>query len=352
MAQRFDAGGRRLRGKPLPIRELVDVTASYSGSPVVAASRDGILVQRELRAVNTRVEILGRDGRRLQTLGLPESLYLSPRFSPDGRHIVFSASRLGANKTSLWVADLTRGVSTRFTFDSMFDTDGTWTRDGRRVIYGSDRTGGRKLYWRTADGSGPEELLADVPDLFNDPSDVTADGRRVVYRSLSGETGEDIWIASLDGAGEPQPLIRTRFNELDAAFSPDGRWITYRCDESGRPEIYALSYPDLGRKTRVSTDGAAPVVNGAATWVRWRRDGRELYFIGGDGQTIMAADVAPGETFDSGHPRPLLRLPHGFADADISPDGEMIAVSVPTGLQGRSSINVVMNWAGELEDER
>jgi Tol biopolymer transport system component len=352
VAQRFDAVARQLRGTPLPIRELVDATASYSGSPVVAVSRTGILVQRELRSTNTRVDILDRDGRRQQTLALPESQYLAPRFSPDGRHMVLSASRLGAGSVSLWMADLERGISTRFTFDSTFDTDGTWTRDGRRVIYGSDRTGGRKLYWRRADGSGPEELLADVPNLFNDPNDVSADDRRVVYRSLSGETGEDLWIAPLDGVGKPEPFIRTRFNELDAAISPDGRWIAYRSDESGRPEVYAQSFPALDQKSRVSTDGGAPLINSAATWIRWRRDGRELYFIGGDGRTIMAADLDPGATFISGPPRPLLRLPFGFTDADISPDGARIAVSMPTGAQGRSAINVVMNWTRELESAR
>ena len=349
VAQRFDPAALRLQGTPLPIRELVDATASYSGSPVVAVSRTGILAQRELRSTNTRVDILDREGRRQMTLPLPDSQYLAPRFSPDGRHMVLSGSRLGAGSVSLWMVDLERGISTRFTFDSTFDTDGTWTRDGRRVIYGSDRTGGRKLFWRRADGSGPEELLADVPNLFNDPNDVSVDDRRVVYRSLSGETGEDLWIAPLDGVGKPEPLIRTRFNELDAAISPDGRWLAYRSDESGRPEVYAQSFPALDQKTRVSTDGGAPLVNGSATWIRWRRDGRELYFIGGDGRTIMAADVAPGVTFDSGPPRPLLRLPHGFTDADISPDGSRIAVSMPLGAQGRSAINIVVNWARELE---
>jgi Tol biopolymer transport system component len=352
VAQRYRAGADKPEGAPLPIRELLDVTASYSGSPGVSASGNGVMIQNEQRANTTRIDILDRTGRRLRTVPLPQGAFVSLRFSPDGRHLTFSSARGGGEAVSLMVADLDRGISTRFTFDSMFDNAPTWTRDGRRIIYGSDRADGRNLYWRRSDSSGPEELVADVPGLFNDPNDVTADGRQVLYRSLNGETGEDIWLAALDGSGESRPLLNSRFNELDAAVSPDGRWLAYRSDESGRPEVYVQSFPGLEQKVRVSTDGAAPEINAEATWIRWRRDGREIAFIGGDGRTIMVADVETGDEFRTGPPRALLRLPHGFLDADISPDGEQVAVTMPTGVQGRSVINVVVNWERELGDQR
>jgi len=352
VVQRYRAGADKPEGAPQPIRELLDVTASYSGSPGVSVSGNGIMIQNERRANTTRIDILDRTGRRLRTLPLPQGVFLTPRFSPDGRQITFSSARGGGEAISLMVADLDRGISTRFTFDSMFDNAPVWTPDGRRIIYGSDRAGGRDLYWRRSDGSGPEELVADVPGLFNDPNDVTADGRQVLYRSLSGETGEDIWVASLDGSGEARPLLNSRFNELDASMSPNGQWLAYRSDESGRPEIYVQSFPGLERKVRLSTDGGAPEINAEATWIRWRRDGSEIAFIGGDGRTIMVADVETGGDFRAGPPRPLLRLPHGFLDADISPDGGQIAVTMPTGEQGRSVINVVVNWERELADGR
>jgi serine/threonine protein kinase len=349
LAQPFDAGGPRLTGTPQPIRDLVDATASYSGSPVVMASRGGVLVQRELRSTDTRVEFLGRSGQALGALSLPPGTYTTPRFSPDGSRLVFNNAKLGTSVAPLVMADAARNISSRFTVDGTFDTDGVWTPDGRRVVYGSDRSGGRSLYVKNADGSGGEDLLADVPNLFNDPTDITPDGRTIIYRSLSGETSEDIWTVPMDGRGEPKPLIQTRFNEIDAVVSPDGRWIAYRSDESGRFEIYVQSFPSLDRKYRVSEEGANPIVYTLASWARWRNDGRELYFIGGDGQTIMVSATECGEAFRFETPRPLLRLPHGFVDADISPDGQRIAVCMPIGMQGRSVINVVMNWEAEIE---
>ncbi len=349
LAQPFDARRAQLTGTPQPIRDLVDATASYSGSPVVMTSRDGVLVQRELRSTDTRVEFLDRSGKALGSLSLPDGTYNTPRFSPDGSRIVFNYTKLGMSVTPLVMANAARNISSRFTVDGTFDTDGVWTPDSKRVVYGSDRTGGRNIYAKNADGSGAEEFVADVPNLFNDPTDITPDGRTVVYRSLSGETNEDIWTVPIDGSGEPKPLLQTRFNEMDAVVSPDGRWIAYRSDESGRFEIYVQSFPTLDRKFRVSDSGANPVTNTPASWVRWRRDGRELYFIGGDGQTIMVSATECGETLGIETPRPLLRLPHGFVDADISPDGQRIAVCMPTGVQGRSVINVVMNWEAEIE---
>ncbi|MBI5835788.1 MAG: serine/threonine-protein kinase [Candidatus Eisenbacteria bacterium] len=352
VAQRFDGRSRRLRGSPQPVRGLVDASGSYSGSPVVMASRAGVLVQRDVRSANDRVDLLDISGKALSTLALPENYYSTPRFSPDGTKLVLNSSHVGSNVSPLWMVDLRRGISSRFTFEGTFDSDGAWTPDGGRVIYGSARRKGREIYWRKADASGPEVRLAEVPNLFNDPSTVSPDGRFVVYRSLSGETGEDLWMLATDGKTPPAPLIRTRFNELDADISPDGRWIAYRSDESGRLEIYVASFPGLAEKTRVSNDGAAPVLNSTATWVRWRRDGRALHFIGGDGQTIMQADVEPGAAFRAAAPRPLLRLPRGFVDADISPDGRQVVVCMPTGVEGRGAINLVMNWVRELEPGR
>jgi Tol biopolymer transport system component len=349
LAQAFDAGELRLDGTPHPIRDLVDATASYSGSPVLMTSRDGVLVQRELRSTDTRVEFLDRAGQARGALALPPGTYTSPRFSPDGSRLIFNFNKLGLSVSPLVMADAARNISSRFTVDGTFDTDGVWTSDGRRVFYGSDRGGGRSLYAKNADGSGAETLVADVPNLFNDPTDITPDGRTIIYRSLSGETSEDIWTVPVDGRGEPKPLIQTRFNEMDAVVSPDGRWIAYRSDESGRFEIYVQSFPSLDRKYRVSDAGANPLVNTTASWARWRSDGRELYFIGGDGQTIMVSATECGEAFGFETPRPLLRLPRGFVDADISPDGQRIAVCMPTGVQGRSVINVVMNWEQEIE---
>jgi hypothetical protein len=252
VAQPFDARARRVTGPAQPVRDLADVSASYSGSPVVTVSDAGALLQREPVRIDARIDVLDRAGRRLSTLDLPPGAYSGLRLSPDGSRLVMTRTRRGEPSVPLWLVDVVRGTSTRFTFDGRFEASPIWTPDGKRVIYGSDRSGGRDLYTRRADGAGGEDLLADVPNLFNDPRGVDPAGRTLVYRSLSGTTNEDIWTLALTGEPVARPLLATRFNELDPALSPDGRWIAYRSDESGRFEIYVQPFPAVDRKVRVS----------------------------------------------------------------------------------------------------
>jgi hypothetical protein len=152
----------------------------------------------------------------------------------------------------------------------------------------------------------------------------------------------------LVGERKPQPLIVTQFNELDPALSPDGRWLAYRSDASGRFEIHVQSFPAPARTLQVSTAGATPTANGSLSRCCWRRDGRELYFVGGDGQTLMAAPVVPGTELRIGIPHPLFRLPQGTIGVDLSGDGQRVIVCVPAGARGRSVLNLLMNWEQEL----
>jgi eukaryotic-like serine/threonine-protein kinase len=350
VAQPFDDASRKPSGNPQPIRDLYDVSGSYSGSPAVSASATGVLVQRDLPSIDERVEVIDRTGRPTGSLpGLPSGSFSDLRVSPDGSRVVLTYSKRGVSGTYIMMTDPARGIAARFSFDGQNDLSTVWTPDGRRVIYGSDRTGGRNLYWKRGDGSGGEELLADVPNLFNDPNDVSPDGRTLLYRSLSGETGEDLWTVSLDGNHQASPLLHSRFNELDGVFSPDGRWIAYRSDESGRFEIYAQSFPALDQKTRVSVDGTLNSANSRVSITRWRKDGREILFLAQDGQTIMSAAVTSLEPLVIATPKPLLRLPRGFLDVEISPDAQKFYVTMPNGTSGRSVINLVMNWAGEVK---
>ncbi|HET9233065.1 MAG TPA: hypothetical protein VFP10_02865, partial [Candidatus Eisenbacteria bacterium] len=276
VGQRFDPRSMRTSGNPLPIRDLVDVTGSYSGSPAVSASTGGVLVQRELASIDERIDVLDRTGKALGNLpGLPAGSFLDLRVSPDQSHIVFQHWKRGQSNGNLIMANPARGMASRFTFEAQLDLSPAWTPDSRRVIYGSDRTGGRNIYWKNADGSGGEILLADVPNLFNDPLQVSPDGRTLLYRSLSGETGEDLWTLTLVGDPNPTPLLHTRFNEMHGALSPDGHWIVYQSDESGRFELYTQSFPALDRRARISVDGTLNSMSSRIAFVNWRDDGRE-----------------------------------------------------------------------------
>jgi Tol biopolymer transport system component len=353
VAQSFDPKSGKVSGNSQPIRDLVDVAGQYSGSPVVAASATGVLAQRQLLAIDQRVDVLDRSGKVLGSLpGLPSGVFGDLSVSPDGSRIVFSYSQLGSPGAHLLLAEPARSMAARFTFDGRLDVHPVWMPDGHRVIYGSDRVGGRNLYWKQADGSGGEEVLADVPNLFNDPDAVSPDGKTLVYRSLSGETSEDLWTVSLQGDPNPTPLLHSRFNELDAALSPDGRWIAYRSDESGRFEVYAQTFPSLDRKVRISVEGTVNSPNVGVMFLRWRQDGREILFMASDGRTIMTAAVTSQDPLSVSSPRPLVRLPAAFVDVDASRDAERFYVIIPNGTSGRSVINLVMNWAPELKGGR
>jgi dipeptidyl aminopeptidase/acylaminoacyl peptidase len=348
MAQPFDMAALKLTGTPQVVRGLGNASASYSGSPVVETSAAGILVQREIRSDDTRVTLLDRAGHPVRQLPLPTGLYSELTFSPDGSRLALTYG-ISTAEAHVWVADIARGITTRIEFEGKFDTAPQWTPDGKRLVWGSDRESGRNLYWKPADGSGSDELLADVPNLFNDPGSVTEDV--LIYRSLSGETNEDIWVLPLKGERVAKPLIQSRFNELDACLSPDGKWLAYRCDESGRFEIYVVAYPSLAFKVRISSDGAAPDVNTYVALVRWRKDGREFYYVGGDGRTVMAVPVETGEAFHAGTPRPLFRLSRETVSVDAAPDGQTFAVSVPAQVETRSILNLVVNWDHELSSK-
>jgi Tol biopolymer transport system component len=349
MAQPFDARTYKLSGTPQVIRDLGDATGQYSGSPVMLASDDGMLIQREIRSDNTRLVLVDRAGKEIRTLPLRTGSYGEPHFSPDGTRLAFTYGE-ESGKQHTWVADITRGVTTRIEFEGNFDTYPVWTPDGKRVVWGSHREAGRNLYWKSADGSGEDELLADVPNIFNDPRSVTQ--TEIVYRSLSGATSEDIWVLPLTAPRTPKPLLVTKFNEVDPALSPDGKWLAYRSDESGHFEVYVVAYPSLANKIRVSKDGTVPNLFSTLTLINWRNDGRELFYIGGDGRTVLAVPVTTGDTFTFGNAVPLFRMARESVGVDNAPDGRTFVVCIPAQAETRSILNLVINWDKELTSSK
>jgi Tol biopolymer transport system component len=349
MAQRFDAAVRTLQGSPAVIRGLKDASGQYSGSPALEASSSGTLIQREVQQNDTRLVMVDRTGRSLRQIAVPVGVYRQMRFSPDASRLALTYSKNG-DPDRVWLVDIARGITTRFAFEGAFDVAPIWTPDGKRVIWGSDRTDGRNLYWKNADGSGKEELLCDAPGLFNDPNS-TATGV-LVFRCLSGETSEDLWTVSLSGDKTGKPLIASRFNENDGELSPDGRWMAYRSDESGRMEIYVTSFPSLDQRVQVSSDGSSPGTTTTLTMIRWRKDLHELYYIGSDQRSVMAVPIDAGEQFHAGTPKALFKLPRETVDADTTPDGQMFVLSVPAQEGRRSIINLVMNWDREIQSSK
>jgi Tol biopolymer transport system component len=270
-----------------------------------------------------------------------------PRVSPDGTQLVVSRpDESGAGK-HLWAYELDRGVERRLTTERGADYWPIWTPDGRRVVYNSGRERRMNLYWKPVDGSGPEELLSESEGWLS-PYSWSPDGILAYQESERPGEGFDIWVLSTEGGGEAHRLFHSENDEVHPAFSPDGRWLAYASNESGRHEVYVRLYPGPGAVTQISNDGGWEPL--------WSPDGREIYYRRNWGDQVMAVSfVAESTAPRVGKPRLLFegRYEEGLSYGrryDLAPDGKrflMIRESEPP--PPPTQYNVVLNWFEELK---
>ena len=248
----------------------------------------------------------------------------------------------------VWLLELGRGVLSRFTFDPAIDVFPIWSPDGSRIVFASNRKGPFDLYQKPAIGAGTEELLlATAQEKI--PTDWSPDGRFLLYRSVDPKTGYDIWALPMNGDRKPFPVVQTNFDERDAQFSPDGKWIAYQSNESGRFEIYIQPFPGPGSKLQVSTNGGAQV--------RWGPDGKELFYIALDAR-LMAVPIrlaSNPQTAEPGSPTPLFATRVGGAlqgtfrqQYHVSSDGARFLMNTIT-EEAASPITVILNWNPEAK---
>jgi len=249
-----------------------------------------------------------RQGRE-EPVSAPPRAYGSVRLSPDGRRVAFD---IRDQASDIWLWDLGRQVLTRMTFDPALDISPIWTPDGRRIVFASMRAGVANLFWQPADGSGAAERLTTSPNSQL-PQSFSPDGRNLVFEEETSTTQADLLLLILDSPPRIEPLIQTRFNAVVAGdVSPDGRWLAYQSDESGRYEIYARPFPAGIGKWQVSTAGG--------TAARWRRDGQELFYV--NRGKLMAVTTEPSEpSFTVSRATELFEGP--YADSfDVTADGQ------------------------------
>ena len=222
---------------------------------------------------------------------------------------MIAAERLDRDTQSrTWLIDSANGMATRLTSHPALEGFPVWSPDGRQVIYGrSGSDDGRALYQKSADGSGSEDVFVTIdvrPLLIRQTTQLSSDGRFLVYGGLDPKTQWDLWVRPLSKKASGQetkeyPYLRTEFNEHHGQLSSDGRWMAYSSDESGRWEVYVGAFPAADARSRISPDGG--------TEPRWRRDGRELFYLAADG-TIMSVAVEPGTRFVASAPRALFKI--------------------------------------------
>jgi Tol biopolymer transport system component len=339
VAQAFDPGSRRLSGDPTALADEVAFDSGPSRA-LFAVSESGVLAYQTAASYNTLLAWFDRSGKRLGELASSESTF-NPALSPDGTRVALSRST-DRGARNIWIYDLLRGTSSRLTFDPGVHTAPIWSPDGTRIVFGSTRQGAVNLYQKSATGSGAEEPLL-VNDQHKYASDWSADGRFVAYDTVNPKSDSDLWILPMTGERKPIPFLRTPADETHARFSPDGRWLAYMSNESGKWEVYVQPFPASGGRWQVSRRGGV--------LPQWRRDGKELFYIGLD-QQLTALSVKEGATFEHEPGRELFEV-HGklFTYRNpyaVSADGQRFYFSTRSNDTIASPIRIILNWTAAL----
>jgi len=337
-AQGFDTRRFTLEGKPQFLGEAPQLSIS-AGARAVSVSANGILAHPAAGLPNTKLVWLDRAGHEQGTLPLPPGRWEGMSLSEDGQWLVVQR-RGSPNESDLWMIEMARGVATRFTFVPSSETQSAvWSPDGKWVAYNSNRLGPLDIYRKSTTG-GDEEALLQSSALFKNVNQWTPDGGSIIYGQPDPETGWDIWRLPLDGDRTPVPVVRTRFNEYGGAVSPDGHWITYYSEESGKSEVYVQSYPEPGHKYQVSTAGGATSA--------WSKDGRQILFGSLDGN-VMIADVATVPSFKVGRPRALFKARQDATGFTATRDFSRFLMSVPAGEAAPPTITIELNWTAGMK---
>jgi Tol biopolymer transport system component len=355
LAQSFDARTLTLAGDPVTIAEGVARSGRFGA---FSTSSTGVLAYRASVGRVSEMKWLDRQGRQVSS---PASgrLYVQAALSPDEHRVATVIESDAGNDSSrdIWVLDLARsGVATRLTSAPREDASPTWSPDGTRIAFSSIRNGGPDLYVKASNGTGDEEVLlrSDQGKYVNHWS---RDGFLLYTTGYDPITKYDLWVLPVDGDRTAAPFLQTQFNEYQGQFSPDGRWVAYVSDESGRPEVYVQPFSTSSRGGERVT-----ISNSGGTQPRWRPDGKELFYVASS-EAIMAVDVTPAAPFKAGVPKlvmdadAFLRFGQqtvagtpvsGFRWDSAAGGQRFLVITAPQSEPASASINVELNWQARL----
>jgi Tol biopolymer transport system component len=338
--QRIDARALTFQDPARLVVEGIDNDATGRLGAAFSASRDGVIVFQPSTVRPVTLTWFDRAGLRIRTFGPSDYTFRVPRLSPDGRWLAIDGRQLGSNRGGEWLFDLSSGAQRRFVSDPAAVTYATWSPDAKRIVFSSRRQGRMDLFENERDGdAGSERLLfADAYDKF--PTSWSPDGHTLLYQAVSSQTGADIWQLPMSDPAPRRatPFVHTSASERSARFSPDGRWVAYSYEEPGRSEIRVASFPDARQVFSVSEHGGESP--------RWRKDGKELYFIAQD-RTLHAVGLqVTGQTVTALSDAPLFGVPSRDSIAsiyDVSPDGTQFIVPATDAPPARS-LTLLMNF--------
>ncbi len=340
VAQRFDASSLQLSGEPMTIGDgPSSMGVQYSAGRSVSVSTTGALAYLGDRLPNTRLVWFDRSGRELGTLAVPDGRYQEISIAPDAKRAV--VMRVTSPIASdLWLVDVNRGGSTRFTSAPGINQMARWSPTGDRIAFAGNRNGARDFFIKPSSAAQPEEALYASAAEFNDLGTWSPDGKAIVFSELDPKTNRDLWILPVEGK-KPVLYLRTPFNEQSPSVSPDGRWLSYLSDESGRFEVYVDAFPVPRNKYRVTDSGSFSA--------HWKADGRELAVLSADLRSVQVVDIAAGADLKVGAPRPLMALPRGAVWVEPTRDLQRFLGAVPVAENSTSTLTVVFDWIGALQ---
>jgi len=339
LAQRFDPSRLALSGEAFPLAEevtMVDAAASSAGEVGPIVFRAGTLIRRRQFAW------VSRDGRENVRVGPPYTADNgNPAMSPNGRFVAV-AQTVGGAPSELWMLDTLRGLFTRFTDDPFINNAPVFSPDGSHLVYQTNPKGPLDIYQHAMAGGPGEPMVTSERNKM--PTDWSRDGKYLLYKSAEVATRWDLFVTATTGTRESRAVVQSKGDDVDGQFSPDGRFIAYQSDDSGVYEIYIQPFPGPGQRVQVSTNGGSQV--------RWRRDGRELYYVALD-ERLMAVPIAPsrdGQSVEPGVAVPLFQTRVGGAVNPLSRQQYMVSENGQRFLMNSIAddttrpITVILNW--------
>ena len=341
MAQPFDAEQLATTGPAVPLVDDLRWDERFSRG-VFAASQNGVLV-----CLNGRTQTLAqllwldRSGRRLESAGEPADYTFggTPAISPDGSRALMAIQNPDLGSSAVWVVDLATGRRRKLTVDGKDHPACAWSHDGRHAVVNCFSYGGKisATFVRLAlDGSGVDTVTSRPGWLY--PTSASPDGRYILFDDSEGPGVGDLQAAPLSGGG---PVFQFAKGS-QSQFSPNGRFVAYTSTESGRDQVYVVTFPEPGGKWQVSQDGGGEA--------RWGRDGKTLYFVDRENHVVAVDVTVSASGFEPGEVRPLFQLhtAGGFWRYDVSPDGSRFLVTVPLEDEARAPVLLMTDWTAKL----
>jgi len=340
MAQPFEISSATVRGEPFAIAQNVHFEEGNWHAVFDCASNGTLIYQRAVGLQGSQLLWYNRDGHVVEKLGDTDR-YRTVRLSPDGRRL---AVLIGEPGGSIWVYDLARGTRTRYTFGGAGDRTPVWSPDGSQIAFSRFVAGASDIFVVASNGAGTEKPLF-AAEKLKLPTDWSPDGKYLLFTQTP--VGFGVWLLPLSGEVKPQLFLPPQLTTSESQFSPDGHWVVYTSQESGRTEIYVTQFPGPKGKWQISVNGGREP--------RWRRDGKAIFYWASD-HTFMEAQLeTSGATLQVTATRPLFKAsmpydPAGSVTYDVSPDGKRFIVNTSNTAEDQL-LTIVTNWTSELKHQ-